>query len=161
MKNKPQTLRPEDRIIDMEENSDDYIDDTTSDVEDWTTEPNDEISDELINALQENDDEDIDNMSFEDVLASIYPPTLSNPVNPDYDTMLELAVKQSSIIQDFERLLINQHDAISTLRTQTFESIDECQSFVAMFNAVNEFIQLTGEQLAIAKTARYLKEHPQ
>lgn len=161
MKNKPQTLKPEDRLVDREENPDDYIEYDIKDVAEQFIQSDDETDPSVIESMLNDEQYETDDLTFQDVIASIYPPTLSNPVNPDNDTMLELAVKQSSIIQDFERLLINQHDAISTLRTQTFESIDECQSFVAMFNAVNEFIQLTGEQLAIAKTARYLKEHPQ
>jgi hypothetical protein len=92
-----------------------------------------------------------------DALAEIYPSALDDIVDLDNDDTLKLSIKQNQFSQSFEAMLLHQTEIINTIRTITPTTFEECASLVNLFNGVNEFLCLLFEQLAQAKTGRFVK----
>lgn len=130
-------LKPEDELIDREENQEEYE----------NTSPEQEA----------NDNEPLSDDDYQKLLDELYPPELLAKVDADNDSDMALAVKQNQFTQAFERMLVNQSDVIRVIRTQTPDDIDHALSLVNMFNAVNEYLGLLAEQVIIAKTERGLR----
>lgn len=115
---------------------------------------------EYIETLQpdyNSDSDENENITLDDAINDIIPTELNNPVDPDNDDAMTLAVKQSSFIQAHERMIVKQGEIITTIRTMTPVSFEDMASLVAAYQAVNDFCVLLAEQVLLAKTVREVK----
>jgi hypothetical protein len=72
-----------------------------------------------------------------------------------------LAIKQSVITEQFEKLILNFNDVVSTIRTQTPTNTQEMDDLNVLFLGVCDYLGDVFIELSKAKTGRFMLEHPQ